>query len=407
MTRLVSLGTAAALTLTLAVVSAHAMNKGELTEAMSQTSSLSQSQLVEAVADATGLSEADAKRALEGFISSTEGALKKGDHVQLIGFGSFSVSTRATLHGSVPGTGTKIKAGKKLKNKEAGQDYVSTLAVAGPGMLGIDILIPPGADPRFDLELTIPGDVVAELQGLPDGSKLGEVSLSLVNHDRVPMPPPDGTSPFLYIVLPGSALFADTTGVETSDLRRGFAAASGVAPAAWATYLATGDDGALGDALDLGDDAFASVIFPNAKPTDGCGGTSDDKPESDGTADSELGADADTAANDASDAADSAAPLEERAATLAQMATEIAKSAQIDEATAQIVVDVLTQHGALDSGKQGKKGDKVQLIGFGTFSVSERAARTGRNPQTGKEIKIAARKVVKFKAGKEFSAKVK
>ena len=50
-----------------------------------------------------------------------------------------------------------------------------------------------------------------------------------------------------------------------------------------------------------------------------------------------------------------------------------------------------------------KKGNAVQLIGFGTFSVSKRAARTGRNPQTGKEIKIAAKKVAKFKAGKALS----
>ena len=47
-----------------------------------------------------------------------------------------------------------------------------------------------------------------------------------------------------------------------------------------------------------------------------------------------------------------------------------------------------------------KKGDKVQLVGFGTFEVSERAARTGKNPQTGAEIKIAACKAPKFKAGK-------
>ncbi len=53
-----------------------------------------------------------------------------------------------------------------------------------------------------------------------------------------------------------------------------------------------------------------------------------------------------------------------------------------------------------------KKGGKVTLVGFGTFSVSERAARTGRNPQTGAEIKIAAKKVVKFKAGKELSEAV-
>ncbi len=44
------------------------------------------------------------------------------------------------------------------------------------------------------------------------------------------------------------------------------------------------------------------------------------------------------------------------------------------------------------------RGDNVQLIGFGTFSVSERSARTGRNPQTGKEIKIAAKKVARFAA---------
>lgn len=46
------------------------------------------------------------------------------------------------------------------------------------------------------------------------------------------------------------------------------------------------------------------------------------------------------------------------------------------------------------------EGDKVTLIGFGTFSINERAARTGRNPATGKAIKIAAKKQVKFKAGK-------
>ena len=50
-----------------------------------------------------------------------------------------------------------------------------------------------------------------------------------------------------------------------------------------------------------------------------------------------------------------------------------------------------------------KAGDRVALIGFGSYSVSERSARTGRNPQTGKEITIAAKKVVKFKAGAELA----
>ena len=50
-----------------------------------------------------------------------------------------------------------------------------------------------------------------------------------------------------------------------------------------------------------------------------------------------------------------------------------------------------------------KKGDKIALVGFGTFSVSKRKARTGRNPATGATIKIPAKKVVKFKAEKEFT----
>jgi len=54
-----------------------------------------------------------------------------------------------------------------------------------------------------------------------------------------------------------------------------------------------------------------------------------------------------------------------------------------------------------------KKGDRVALVGFGSFAVARRAARTGRNPQTNKEIKIAAKKVVKFKPGSELVGTVK
>ena len=53
-----------------------------------------------------------------------------------------------------------------------------------------------------------------------------------------------------------------------------------------------------------------------------------------------------------------------------------------------------------------KKGDRVALIGFGTFSVSQRKARNGRNPQTGATIKIAARKVAKFSSGAELKKAV-
>ncbi|HET9057350.1 MAG TPA: HU family DNA-binding protein [Chitinophagaceae bacterium] len=66
---------------------------------------------------------------------------------------------------------------------------------------------------------------------------------------------------------------------------------------------------------------------------------------------------------------------------------------------------------ALDSfieavAKTLKGGGKVTLVGFGTFSVSKRAARNGRNPQTGEVIKIKAKKVARFKAGKELASKL-
>lgn len=53
-----------------------------------------------------------------------------------------------------------------------------------------------------------------------------------------------------------------------------------------------------------------------------------------------------------------------------------------------------------------KKDDRISLIGFGSFSISKRSARTGRNPQTGKEIQIPAKNVVKFKSGAELSKSV-
>ena len=57
--------------------------------------------------------------------------------------------------------------------------------------------------------------------------------------------------------------------------------------------------------------------------------------------------------------------------------------------------------------KSVKKGDDVTLIGFGTFTKSKRKARMGRNPQTGKEIKIPAMTVPKFRAGREFKDALK
>ena len=82
--------------------------------------------------------------------------------------------------------------------------------------------------------------------------------------------------------------------------------------------------------------------------------------------------------------------------------TKIAESADLSKAQATEVLNTVLS----SIGDALRDGDKVTLIGFGTFSVSHRDARTGRNPQTGKSIKIAAKNVVKFKPGKELSETV-
>lgn len=79
-----------------------------------------------------------------------------------------------------------------------------------------------------------------------------------------------------------------------------------------------------------------------------------------------------------------------------ELVAAVAEQADISKKDAEkalkAFIDVVTE--------EMKKGEKVQLVGFGTFEVSERAAREGRNPQTGKTMKIEACKAPKFKAGK-------
>jgi DNA-binding protein HU-beta len=87
-----------------------------------------------------------------------------------------------------------------------------------------------------------------------------------------------------------------------------------------------------------------------------------------------------------------------KAELVAKMADDAGISKVQGNAALDAFVDAVT--------RSLKKGDKVTLVGFGTFSVTKRAARNGRNPQTGAVIKIKAKKVARFKAGKELSAKL-
>jgi len=82
----------------------------------------------------------------------------------------------------------------------------------------------------------------------------------------------------------------------------------------------------------------------------------------------------------------------------AQLIEAVAKATQLTKVDAELAINT-----ALDTIKKSvKKGDDVTLIGFGTFTKSKRKARMGRNPQTGKEIKIPAMTVPKFRPGREF-----
>jgi DNA-binding protein HU-beta len=79
-----------------------------------------------------------------------------------------------------------------------------------------------------------------------------------------------------------------------------------------------------------------------------------------------------------------------------ELVDAVAKDAKISKAQAQAALDSVVTSVT----KSLKKGQKVTLVGFGTFSTSKRAAREGRNPQTGRPIKIPAKKVAKFTPGK-------
>jgi DNA-binding protein HU-beta len=88
--------------------------------------------------------------------------------------------------------------------------------------------------------------------------------------------------------------------------------------------------------------------------------------------------------------------------TKAELVSKIAEDAGITKIAAASALDSFIDGVT----KSLKDGDKLTLVGFGTFSVSKRAARMGRNPFTGEQIKIKARKVAKFKASKELSGKL-
>lgn len=89
--------------------------------------------------------------------------------------------------------------------------------------------------------------------------------------------------------------------------------------------------------------------------------------------------------------------------TKADLVSSIARDAKVTKTAAEKALNAF----AAAVTKALKKGDKMSLTGFGTFSVAKRKARTGRNPRTGREINIAATKVARFKPGNKLRQAVK
>ena len=81
-----------------------------------------------------------------------------------------------------------------------------------------------------------------------------------------------------------------------------------------------------------------------------------------------------------------------------QLIDAIAVEADLTKADVKKAIDAFIK----TTGEQLKQGEKIALVGFGTFSVLERSARIGRNPQTGEKIEISTKKVVRFKAGSDL-----
>lgn len=87
----------------------------------------------------------------------------------------------------------------------------------------------------------------------------------------------------------------------------------------------------------------------------------------------------------------------------AELTARVARDTRMTKVKASRVIDSLLEHVM----KSLKKGERASLVGFGTFTVTRRRARTGRNPQTGAPIQIPARRVVRFTAGKSLKAEIR
>lgn len=372
------------------------------------SSAMNKAELIDAIASDAGLSKADAKRALESFTSATASVAKKGDKVSLVGFGSFSISKRAARTGRNPQTGATIQIKAKKTKPPRGSEKVTLLGskTAVGYVWGDD-------NGDFNLELVIPeflldadGGVDVEFNlGKKSGNRGGGKGRDDIYNFRVALPTnPVNDTPTVdgrgrdgkpvynvSIGLPGTGLIDeiregdkvtyDTAGGDGTD---GLSPLYGPYTAAFQPEFASNPCAGplLAAELSIPADTFQSCTK----------GGKEEEHQAKEAMKRAHGVDQDCD----SDVGD----VERAVKTLQQT---LANDMGTDPETALKTLDVLLTYGPT----LVKSGDRVALVGFGSFSISNRAARTGRNPQTGATIQIKAKKVAKFKAGKALADTVK
>ncbi len=316
--------------------------------------SMNKGELVDAIAKDANLSKADAKRALEGFISTTSTALKKGDKVALIGFGTFSASVGAVTDPSDP---TALLAGKPLKKPikvrgRNGNKRAATLALGPSGTWELVFGIPDASfyDETVELEIKMPKPVdprVVELSlDLPSnspGSNIREV---------LDQAAASGSGVVIEITLPSNAF--DDISFDPANPDPDFHAAF---------FPSVHADAAV-------DPCVAAVVADR------------------------LGFDGEPVC-----AAGTSCALDPGSRD--QLIASMSASSGLDAASTTAALDAIAAL-VYPPPLAGARS----LSGFGSFAISNRAARTGRNPQTGATIKIKAKKVAKFKAGAALAGAV-
>jgi nucleoid DNA-binding protein len=363
---------------------------------------MNKAELIDAIASSSGLSKADARRALDGFINATTSALKKGDRISLIGFGSFGVSKRTTsanaCASSVDVDFYPAVTFDARKKEEGGRHtpFHNRIARILPQADGTFWVVGPNNAADFD-QIEYKDSLDCHVHKRPGRNAPPSQGLLLGYLTRT-----QGGGETSYEILENGA-GKRVAGVVVGGVSRGDLQIGGYVE----TLPPTPEDDPIGPCPDDG--------FPGAVSTDGeifkamlaetripedrlaaayntlldtiiavvnAGDVADLGPE--------FGAFAEETVITASVADDPCAGIPENCPPDGTAA---------DTVYPYIEFDVSAQTGAFS--EQELAGLKDTIAG-----IAKAAARTGRNPQTGKEIKIAAKSVVKFKAGAELAKKV-